>query len=48
MKIPRMISIGRILVIESSTLLRSLGETAFNTAGFAVKLLAIFLNASNI
>ncbi len=48
MKIPRMISIGRILVTESSTLLRSLGETAFNTAGFAVKLVAICFIALNI
>jgi hypothetical protein len=48
MKIPRMISIGRILIKENSTLLRSLGETAFKTAGFAVKLVAIFFIASNI
>jgi hypothetical protein len=48
MKIPRMISIGRILIKESSTLLRSLGETAFKTAGFAVKLVAIFFIALNI
>jgi hypothetical protein len=48
MKIPRMISIGRILIKENSTLLRSLGETAFKTACFAVKLVAIFFIASNI
>jgi len=47
MKIPSMISIGRILIKESSTLLRSLGETAFKPAG-AGKLLAIFFIASNI
>lgn len=47
MKIPRMISKGRILLKESSTL-RSLGETAFMTACFAVKLVAIFFVASNI
>jgi hypothetical protein len=43
-----MISIGRILIKESSTLMRSLGETALNTAGFAVKLVAIFFIALNI
>ena len=48
MKIPSMISIGRILIKESSTLMRSLGETAFITACFAVKLVAIFFIALNI
>jgi len=43
-----MISIGRILTNESSTLVRSLGETAFITAGFAVKLVAICFIALNI
>jgi hypothetical protein len=47
MRIPRMISIGRVLIKESSTL-RSLGETAFKTAGFAVKLVAIFFITLNI